>query len=292
MLRNQSRDEVTIRQARQEDASACGQICYDAFNAVSQIHSFPCDFPGPESAAALLSMMFSHPGFYCVIAETGGRISGSNCLDERSTIAGVGPIAIDPQVQNRGIGKKLIQAVLDRTRERGAAGVRLVQAAFHNRSLSLYASLGFDIREPLSCMQGRTLQRIVPGCAVRAAQPADLLACNILARQVHGFDRGQDLAATIQQGSAVVVERAGRITGYASSLAFSGHATAETNVDLQALIASADSFGGPGILIPSRNSVLFRWCLANGLRIVQPMTLMTNGLYNEAAGAWLPSILF
>jgi hypothetical protein len=100
------------------------------------------------------------------------------------------------------------------------------------------------------------------------------------------------LAEAVQQGTAVVVERGGRITGYASSLAFFGHATAETNVDLQALIASADSFGGPGILIPSRNNVLFRWCLSNGLRVVQPMTLMTAGLYNEPAGAWLPSILF
>jgi hypothetical protein len=37
---------------------------------------------------------------------------------------------------------------------------------------------------------------------------------------------------------------------------------------------------------------MLRWCLANGLRVVQPMTLMTTGLYNEPAGAWLPSIMF
>jgi hypothetical protein len=127
-------------------------------------------------------MLFSHSGFYCVVAKAGGRIAGSNCLDERSTIAGVGPITIDPDVQNRGIGRKLMQAMLDRARKQGSPGMRLVQAAFHNRSLSLYASLGFDIREPLSCMQGRTLQRSVPGCAVRAAQTTDIEACNAVAR--------------------------------------------------------------------------------------------------------------
>lgn len=237
-------------------------------------------------------MMFAHPGFYCVVAETEGRIAGSNCLDERSSIAGVGPITIDPQLQNRGIGRKLMHAVLDRARNRGAVGVRLVQAAYHNRSISLYASLGFDIREPLSCMQGRTVQRSVPECAVRLAQAADLDACNALSRQIHGFDRGCDLAEAVEHGTALVVERDGRITGYASSLAFFGHASAETNLDVQALIASADSFGGPGILVPSRNSVLFRWCLANGLRVVQPLTLMTAGFYQEPDGAFLPSILF
>src|ERR1017187_4661785 len=104
--------------------------------------------------------------------------------------------------------------------------------------------------------------------------------------------RTVELAEAIQQGTATVVEREGRITGYATVLAFFGHATAETDLDLEALIASVDSFGGPGILLPSQNSGLFRWCLANRLRVVQPLTLMSIGLYNEPAGAWLPSITF
>jgi GNAT superfamily N-acetyltransferase len=283
---------VVIRPATPNDSSVCGQICYQAFSKLNAKHGFPCDFPGPEAAVGVLSMMFSNPDFYCVVADYAGRIVGSNCLDERSTIAGVGPITVDPSAQNLGVGRKLMQAVMDRAVARRAAGARLVQAAFHNRSLSLYASLGFDVREPLSCIQGNPHERNVPGCAVRAAQPCDLDACNTLSRRVHGFDRGVELTQAIEQGTAKVVERAGRITGYASGLAFFSHATAETNMDLQALIASTESFGGPGILVPSRNTALLRWCLANGLHVVQPMTLMSIGLYNEPAGAWLPSILF
>jgi GNAT superfamily N-acetyltransferase len=279
------------RQARR-CAHLRANLLQSAFSTINRSEGFEPDFPGPEVTTGLLSGLFSHPGFYCVVAESRGRIVGSNCLDERSIIAGVGPITVDPDGQNRGAGRKLMQAVLDRSRERGAPGVRLVQAAFHNRSLSLYASLGFEIREPLSCMQGRTSQRLVPGCAVRPARPEDVNRCGVIARQVHGFDRGRELAEAVQQGTALVVERENRVTGYASALAFFGHATAETNLDLQALIASADSFGGPGILVPSRNSALFQWCLANGLRVTQPMTLMSVGLYNEPAGAWLPSILF
>jgi predicted N-acetyltransferase YhbS len=289
---SKSPPKVMVRAATPADSSICGQICYDAFSTLSAKHGFPCDFPGPDAATGLLSMLFSSPGFYCVVAESGGRIVGSNGLDERSMIAGVGPITIDPTAQNLGVGRKLMQAVMDRANERCPAGVRLVQAAYHNRSLALYASLGFDVREPLSCIQGRPRERNVPGCAVRPAQPTDLDACNALARRVHGFDRATELAQAIQQNTAIVVERAGRITGYASVLAFFGHATAETNLDMQSLIASAESFGGPGILLPSRNTSLLRWCFANGLHVVQPMTLMSIGLYNEPAGAWFPSVLF
>jgi predicted N-acetyltransferase YhbS len=284
--------DVVVRTATPEDAAICGQICYNAFSTINAAHGFPCDFPGPEASTGLLSMMFSSPHFYCVVAEGEGRILGSNVLDERSAIGGVGPITIDPGAQNLGVGRKLMQAVMDRADERAAAGVRLVQAAFHNRSFSLYASLGFDIREPLSCMQGRTLERSIAGCAVRPAKPDDADACNALSRRVHGFDRGVELAQAIEQGTARVVERGGRVTGYTTDLAFFGHSTAESNVDLQSLIASTESFGGPGILVPSRNNGLMRWCLANGLRVVQPMTLMSTGLYNDPAGAWLPSVLF
>jgi GNAT superfamily N-acetyltransferase len=287
-----SQPEVIVRVAAPEDSSLCGQICFDAFSKLSTKHGFPCDLPGPEVATGILSVLFSSPGFYCIVAESEGRIVGSNCLDERSLIAGIGPITIDPGAQNLGVGRKLMQVVMDRAQERHPAGMRLVQAAYHNRSLSLYTTLGFDVREPLSCVQGRPLVRNVPGCVVRPAQPGDLEACNTLSRRVHGFDRGTELADGIQQKTACLVERAGRITGYATALAFSGHATAESNLDVQALIASAESFGGPGILVPSRNSALLRWCLGNGLRVVQPMTLMSIGLYNEPAGAWLPSILF
>jgi predicted N-acetyltransferase YhbS len=284
--------EVVIRTAKPEDGPASGQICYDAFSTINLAHGFPCDFPSPEGPTGILSMMFSSPEFYCVVAESDGRILGSNVLDERSVIRGVGPITIDPGAQNLGIGRKLMKAVMDRANQRGTAGVRLVQAAFHNRSLSLYTSLGFDIREPLSCLQGRTLERSVPGCKVRAANPDDEEACNALSRRVHGFDRGVELAQAIKQGEARVVERGSRITGYTTHLAFFGHSSAETNVDLQALISSVESFAGPGILVPSRNNALLRWCLANGLRVVQPMTLMSAGFYNDPAGAWLPSIFF
>ena len=283
---------VMVRTATPADAAACGQICYDAFTAISTAHGFPPDLPNAEVAADLLSWMFSAPDFYCVVAEIDGRVVGSNCLDERATIRGIGPITIDPGIQSRGVGRLLMQAVMDRARDGSAPGVRLVQAAFHNRSLSLYTSLGFDIREPLSCLQGQTRERSVPGCDVRAATPADADACNSLSRRVHGFDRAVELAQAIAQGSARVVERGGRVTGYASNLAFFGHSTAETNLDMQALLASVESFAGPGILVPSRNCVLLRWCLQNGLRVVQPMTLMSYGLYSDPAGAWLPSVTF
>ncbi len=283
---------VTIRRAEPEDVPVCAQICYEAFHAINTHHNFPPDFPSSERPHRIMGHLFSHPGFYCVVAEVDGRVAGSNCMDERNPIAGIGPITVSPQVQNRGVGRLLMEAVLDRACARHFVGTRLVQAAFHNRSLSLYTTLGFDAREPLSVMNGPAIGRTMEGFTVRKAQAADIEACNQVAIRVHGHDRGGELADGIQQGAATVVERHGRITGYTTGLAFFGHSVAETTADLQAIIASADGFVAPGMLVPTRNSALFRWCLANGLRVVEPMTLMSMGLYNEPRGAFLPSITY
>jgi len=283
---------VKIRRATPADAEICGRICYEAFHAICSQHNFPDDIPTPEVGIHVISMLFSDPGFYCVVAESGGRIVGSNCLDKRSTIAGLGPITVSPEAQNLNIGRMLMQALMERSRERGFPGLRLLQSAYHNRSLSLYAKLGFDAREPVSVMQGPALKRLVENCVVRPATDSDLEAANQVCFRVHGHTRAGELSASLTAGSALVVERHGRITGYATMLAFFGHAVGESNVDVKALIASADSFGGPGIIVPTRNSELFRWCLHNGLRVVSPMTLMTVGLYNEPVGAYLPAILY
>ena len=211
-------DSLVVRRATPADAEVCGRICYEAFDSLSTRHNFPSDFPTPERPIGALSAMFSHPGFFCVVAEVNGKLIGSNCLDERTPIAGVGPISIDPSEQNRAAGRQLMQAVMARAAERKFAGIRLVQAAYHNRSLSLYAKLGFVVREPLACMKGPAIQKTLPGYRVRAAQAGDLAACNDLCSRVHGHDRGGELSDAIQQGTAVVAESEGRVRAYASSV--------------------------------------------------------------------------
>ena len=147
-----------------------GQINYDAFKKIADDHNFPPDFPSVEYAIGTVTALTSNPGIYSVVAEADGKIAGSNFMDERNPIAGIGPISVDPSVQNQSIGRHLMENVLERVKARNFAGVRLVQTAYHNRSLCLYTKLGFDTREPLSVMQGKPLNLKMPGYDVRAAK--------------------------------------------------------------------------------------------------------------------------
>jgi predicted N-acetyltransferase YhbS len=283
---------LNLRAASPDDAAPAGAIAYTAFKTIAERHGFPPDFPSAEVATGLVGHLVSRADVYSLVAELDGRIVGSNFLWEENEVAGVGPITVDPTVQNSRIGRRLMEGVIERARVQEIAAVRLVQAAYHGRSLSLYARLGFVVREPLSLMQGPALHSRVDGHAVRVATAADLDAANALCQRIHGHTRAGELRVALGQGTVSGVERDGRLTGYTTGIGFFGHAVGETTQDVEALIGAADAFAGPGFLVPSRDAALMRWCLQSGLRIVQPMTLMTMGPYTEPRGAFLPSILY
>ncbi|GAA2817718.1 GNAT family N-acetyltransferase [Saccharopolyspora taberi] len=283
---------AVLRPAVPDDAEPCGRICYNAFATLADEHGFPPDFPSSEVGVAAVRGLLSHPEFYGVAAEIDGEVVGSNFLDERSVIAGVGPITVAPGVQDSGVGRALMADVLLRAEQRGFPGVRLLQAAYHNRSLSLYSKLGFRIREPVLNMWGEPIGAAVPGYSVRQATFDDFDECNRICRAVHGHDRAGEVRDALSQGSAQVVEHGGRITGYTTGVGFFAHSVASTNDGMRALIAAAPEFSGPGFLLPGRNGELVGWCLDRGLRIRMVTTLMSIGLYNEPSGAYLPSILY
>jgi GNAT superfamily N-acetyltransferase len=264
---------------------------YEAFRDIAERHNFPPDFPSAEVAGGLLTWMLQAPGFDAFVAEEEDRIVGSIFVSRRSRVGGISVITIDPKAQNRAVGRRLMQRGMEFLEEHGHTRQQLVQAGYHNRSLCLYAKLGFIATEMLSTMTGKPIKANIPGRTIRQASNGDARACNALCRKVHGFDRSHEVAHAIAQGTAVVVESGGQITGYTTGVGFSGHGVGETSEDLKALIASADEFAGPGILIPTSNGELFRWCLENGLRLVQQMILMDTLPSGPPNGVYWPAVL-
>ena len=281
---------ITIRETMPADIPECGRILHEAFATLARAHGFPPDFPTVAVATGCVRGLIENPGFYGVVAERDGLIVGSTFLDERSTISAIGPVSVDPSAQDARVGRTLVGAVLDRAAERQVPGVRLVQVSYHNQSLSLYAKLGFDVRETFAAMYGEPLRLTLPGYPVRPATANDEAACNALCVRVHGHDRAGEVRHAIDKGKGRVVERLGRITGYTTGIAYFNHSVAETNDDLAALIGTAGRIDPPGIVVPLSNPELFRWCLAQGLRVFFVMNLMAIGVYQEPKGAYLPSV--
>ncbi|MEA2735430.1 MAG: hypothetical protein QOE14_1881 [Humisphaera sp.] len=291
---------IKLRQPTPADADAVARLIFDAFSSFHDKHNMPRDFPSLDAAIGLSQAWINHPQVWGVLAERAGdgRIVGCNFLDERCDAKGVGPICIDPAEQGGGIGRKLMLAALERARETNARSVRLVQEAYNTTSMSLYTSVGFDVKEPLAVMIGTPTEKPSRDAVVRPMVEADLPACASLCRAIHGIERAGELRDAIQHFQPFVLERGGRIRAYASAPSFflMNHGVAETEQDMKdLLLGSAHESGRPiGLQVPTRNADFFRWCLSQKLRMMKPTTLMASGEYHEPPMGtwWFPSILY
>ncbi|HSD46680.1 MAG TPA: GNAT family N-acetyltransferase [Pyrinomonadaceae bacterium] len=289
---------IQLRGMRAEDVEPCGRICYEAFRGIADRHNFRRDFPSPEMAIGLMQHLLENPAVFNVVAESEGEVIGSNHLQEHDAIAAVGPITVDPNAQAKGAGRMLMHAVIERGKTDAGGktrpGIRLLQDSFNMASLSLYASLGFDVREPVVLIEGAPKGEMPPEYEVRAMREDDHDACAELCRSVHGFDRLNELKHTPPAPHPFVALRNGRIIAYASAPQFwpLNHGVAEREDDMRALLTGAANHCAEplSVILPTRQATLFRWCLKNGMKAIKPMTLMSMGEYHEPRGCYLPSV--
>jgi predicted N-acetyltransferase YhbS len=291
---------LVIRSIEEADVEACGEVGYQAHKSISSALGYPSEQPSVEFAAGMIKTLLANPNSWGALAERDGSILGSIFLHvfPPSPVAAIGPLTVDPSAEG-GIGRSLMDTVLNEARKRQLDRVRLVQSPSHIRSFVLYTKCGFTLREPLLLMQ-----RKAPGKSkgtddhpnaldVRSAHVDVVAECNQLCISVHGFSREMELRQGIEQGVASLrINKQGSITGYATGLGFFNHAVARTNEDLIALVSSAPLIIGHGFFVPARNADLVRWLFEVGFRIGWLANLMTIGQYSEPRTPYIPSIAY
>jgi GNAT superfamily N-acetyltransferase len=286
---------VTLEAPTPGDATELGRICYEAFKNIAESHGFENDFPSAEFAAAVVGGSIVAEDIYSVCARLEGALAGSNFLTLHDEVGGVGPVSVDPPKQGHGIGRLMMEDLLNHAKADGIERVRLVQDAFNVTSMSLYASVGFDTKHPLGLLELKPANHADEN--IRPMLDSDLDTCADLCRNVYKVSRRNDIpGATRFGGTSLVIERGGRLRGYIAP-SIIGHAVAETNDDLLALMGEAARYVADGplplrMLCPLTEGGLFRGALAAGHRLKKMMNLMTLGPYEEPEGAWLPSVLY
>jgi len=286
---------LTIRPMKEIDVETCGRIGFHAHKTISSAHGYPSEQPTMKFAVEMIRTLLANPNSWGALAEREDKILGSIFLHTfpPSPVTAIGPLTVDPSAEG-GVGRALMDAAIIEAHKRGYEQVRLVQSPSHLRSFVLYTKCGFTLREPLFLMHGNPTPNILEEkYDVRAAESEDVSACNEICVSAHGFSREMELRQAVNQRVAIVnIDNTGGITGYAAGIGFLGHAVANTNEVLKALIANASAILGHGFFVPGRNYDLTRWLLDAGFRIVWPANLMTVGKYQEPLAPFLPSVAY
>jgi hypothetical protein len=186
-----------------------------------------------------------------------------------------------------------MQDVIDYARRHNIAQVRLMQDSFNVASLSLYASLGFDVKAPVAFMQAAPLAQADD--SVRPIAEPDLPVIEELSERIYKNSRRNEVATAAPYGFAALLrERQGRITGYLLPGIF-GHGVAETEEDALALVGEAARRLPPEIarfFCPLTESSFYRRALQADCRVIKVMNYMTIGPYEHPDEVWMPSVLW
>lgn len=282
---------IELIAARTEHHEELGHICHLAFNALHERHRVPADVPTKEVGHMIIGGVLHRPDYVGVVAVEDGRILGSNFLLLADEVCGVGPITVDPQVQARGVGRMLMQWVIDEARKRrGAdASVRLFQEALNTTSLSLYTRLGFRWRDSAAMMQPAP----VADTGVRAMTMDDLPEVERLSSRHGGHSRVNDVAQLLKmEFPAFVRERGGRVVAYQIATLF-GHAAGERNEDLLAIAShTASVLPAPMavVIVPMSQGALFDAALKAGYRVNKVLSYMSLDRFSPIPGPMMPSI--
>jgi predicted N-acetyltransferase YhbS len=281
---------TTLRPATAADVPEMGRILYEAFYDIATSHGFPPDFPSLEAGVSVSGLFTQIEDIYSVAAARDGAVAGSNHIQLWDSVGGIGPISVDCPLQGEGIGRVLMLDVIRHARESGFEMIRLQQDAFNMQSLALYASLGFDVKEPCAFLALSAAS--APDANVRGATPDDYDAMDALCREIYGLSRRNEIAGLAGAGlPAFVLDRNG-IKGYLIGTPL-GHGVAESNDDLVALMSSEGALVPDShAFVPMRNGELYRKALAAGHRNGKVMNLMAIGPYEEPRGTYGPSVMF
>ncbi|MCJ7511275.1 MAG: GNAT family N-acetyltransferase [Dehalococcoidia bacterium] len=282
-----------------DQVEAVGKLVYEAFRDVAIRHGFKPIYESLDFATLHMRNLSRREGFTSFVAIEGGQPLAVNFLDQRNDIAGVGPVAVGVEHQGRGLGRMVMEALLEQAEVSGFQSVRLLQTAYNMVSFSLYCRLGFDAKEEIAFLRGRPPDDERTVGAIRECTPQDLDALDDLSLDVLGFRRRGDVKTIMPFVRPLVVEREGRLVGFVCrfptpSGILMGPAVARDEEALKDLIVGAARLA-PGDLrpvVPVSCPSLLRWALQAGFSLSELGTLMVRGTYEAPAGASMPSIWY
>lgn len=200
--------------------------------------------------------------------------------------ASIGLVQVAPGLQGRGVGRKLMEAVIEAARPRSLMLHATAEGA------GLYAKLGFQTVGALEQWQGVCTMPPVRASDARPATADDLPAIYALDAAAAGILRRNVLDWAMDGATVAVAGPTGAITGYAVRRAFGrgmliGPMAATTEA---AAVALAAHLAHPGFLRmdpPVGANALKAWLGSCGLACVGGGSLMRTGTWPAPSGATL-----
>jgi ribosomal protein S18 acetylase RimI-like enzyme len=282
---------LTLRPAEDRDVDRAGDVNFLAFYEAALVHRLPPVVTTPAESRRYIRYLLEFDPLGGVVAEEDGEVVGVGWVHPRGAVATIGPLAVEPRVQRRGVGRRLLERLIELA-GKGVPQVRLVQESYNAVSLGLYLRAGFRVVAPLLELELGAGTALVPprapaGLTVRQAASEDRARLVTRDARAFGAPRPQSIDLYLRRGRVMVAEQGGTLAGYGMGIgfatsAFLGSAAADDPEILLLLLgtlASELAARGHGVraLVPAVDRRVVEGLLAVGFRVFRACHYMVRG---------------
>jgi len=303
---------ITTRAMAPEDRFEVAELIYASINVWYQQHGLPPIFAGGPRVTEVFHDVYSAlaPGCAVVaVAPETGRLMGSCFYHPRKHHVSLGIMNVHPNYFGRGVGRALLQSILDHADRHGYKAVRLTSSALNLDSFSLYSRAGFVPRclyqDMILPVPADGMRGTAPGTEmVRPARPADVPAMAALEMEVSGISREEDYGYCIANAlgcwrTLVYENPRGEVSGFLISsahpaLRMLGPCLAWTEAEAAALLwCGLDHHRGqsPVFLVPADRPRLVRQMYDWGARNCELHLCQVRGEFQPFRGISMPTFL-
>ncbi|MCX7092841.1 MAG: GNAT family N-acetyltransferase [Methylobacter sp.] len=304
---------MLLRPLTTDDRDVYALMLYRSFNTWYNAHGWPSDYFActPEQAGIFLDVYndISPGGTIAAFDSANGQLMGACFFHPREHHVSLGVMSVNPDYFQHGVGRALVNHIIDFTEAHRYEALRLVGSAMNMDSLSLYSRSGFIPRcsyhDMVLPVPLTGLQLCYPWREqVRDAVIADLDAMAALEMEVSAISRINDYRYAIENPrgmlQALVFENAdGGIDGFMISikhpaLNMLGPCLARTEKAALALVLQAsERFRGatPLLVVPMDKRELVETLYDWRARNVETHLFQVRGKFQAFNGVSMPSFL-
>jgi ribosomal protein S18 acetylase RimI-like enzyme len=282
---------VALRPAHERDVERAGDVSFLAFYHAALTHGLAPGVWSPRESRRYIRHLLGFDPLSGIVAEEDDDVVGVAWVHPRGPVATIGPVAVDPRAQGRGIGRRLLERSIE-IAGRGVAQVRLVQESYNTTSLGLYLRTGFRVVAPLLDLvlpvgASPPVAEMPAGVTLRAATADDRAAVVTRDARAFGAQRPQSIDLYLRHGRVVVAERGRTLAGFALGIgldgaAYVGSASADDGALLLALVGTmagelAQMPATVRVLVPATDRRLVDGLVALGFRVFRACHYMVRG---------------
>ena len=301
-----------LRPMRPEDRFEVAELIYASINVWYQSHGGPAIFQGSPRITEIFYNVYDDLTPECnVVAEhrETGRLMGSCFYHPRTHHVSLGIMNVHPNHFGCGVGRSLLQHIMDYTDEHGFKALRLTQSAVNIDSFSLYNKAGFVPRYAYQDMlvqvpEGGGNWSTPTDDRVRDATYDDVSAMAALEMAVSGISRELDYHYCIKNTRgiwhvSVVESGSGQLEGFMISCSHPAMNLLGPSVSLTEEAATAlicrelNQYPGrmPVFLLPMEKVQLVRKMYDIGARNCEMHFCQVRGEFQDFDGVNMPSFL-